>query len=74
MKLWEKGIPTDQRIDLFTVGNDRELDIVLAKYDVLGSLAQTKMLYQVGLITENEKKDLLQALNEILTDIENHTF
>lgn len=74
MKLWEKGIPTDQRIDLFTVGNDRELDIVLAKYDVLGSLAQTKMLYQVGLITENEKKDLLQALNEILTDIENNTF
>lgn len=74
MKLWEKGIPTDQRIDLFTVSNDRELDIVLAKYDVLGSLAQTKMLYQVGLITENEKKDLLQALNEILTDIENHTF
>lgn len=74
MKLWEKGISTDQRIDLFTVGNDRELDIVLAKYDVLGSLAQTKMLYQVGLITENEKKDLLQALNEILTDIENHTF
>ena len=74
MKLWEKGIPTDQRIDLFTVGNDRELDIVLAKYDVLGSLAQAKMLYQVGLITENEKKDLLQALNEILTDIENHTF
>lgn len=74
MKLWEKGIPTDQRIDLFTVGNDRELDIVLAKYDVLGSLAQTKMLYKVGLITENEKKDLLQALNEILTDIENNTF
>lgn len=74
MKLWEKGIPTDQRIDLFTVGNDRELDFVLAKYDVLGSLAQTKMLYKVGLITENEKKDLLQALNEILTDIENHTF
>ncbi|PQL91365.1 argininosuccinate lyase [Apibacter sp. wkB309] len=74
MKLWEKGIPTDQRIDLFTVGNDRELDIVLAKYDVLGSLAQTKMLYQVGLITENEKKELLQALNEILTDIENNTF
>lgn len=74
MKLWEKGIPTDQRIDLFTVGNDRELDIVLAKYDVLGSLAQTKMLYKVGLITENEKKELLQALNEILSDIENHTF
>lgn len=74
MKLWEKGIPTDQRIDLFTVGNDRELDIVLAKYDVLGSLAQTKMLYKVGLITENEKKELLQALNEILKDIENNTF
>jgi argininosuccinate lyase len=74
MKLWEKGIPTDQRIDLFTVGNDRELDLVLAKYDVLGSLAQTKMLCKVGLITEHEKRDLINALNEILSDIENHTF
>lgn len=74
MKLWEKGIPTDQQIDLFTVGNDRELDLVLAKYDVLGSLAQTKMLRKVGLITEHEKRDLINALNEILSDIENHTF
>ncbi|CVK16881.1 argininosuccinate lyase [Apibacter mensalis] len=74
MKLWEKGIQTDQQIDLFTVGNDRELDLVLAKYDVLGSLAQTKMLRKVGLITEHEKRDLINALNEILSDIENHTF
>ncbi|WP_128330495.1 argininosuccinate lyase [Apibacter sp. HY039] len=69
MKLWEKGIPTDQQVDYFTVGNDRELDIVLAKYDVLGSLAQAKMLAKVGLISEQEKLDLIDALNEILADI-----
>jgi argininosuccinate lyase len=42
MKLWEKGIPTDKQIEHFTVGNDRELDLVLAKYDALGSIAHAK--------------------------------
>lgn len=74
MKLWEKGISTDKRIELFTVGNDRELDVVLAKYDVLGSLAQAKMLGKVGLISEKEKQDLVNALHEILKDIDNKTF
>ncbi|PQL96016.1 argininosuccinate lyase [Apibacter adventoris] len=74
MKLWEKGIPTDKQVDFFTVGNDRELDTVLAKYDVLGSIAQAKMLQKVGLISVNEKTDLLQALNEILIDIEKGDF
>ncbi len=74
MKLWEKGIPTDKQIDRFTVGNDRELDTVLAKYDVLGSMAQAKMLHKAGLLTEQEKTDLLNALEEILKDIEKGNF
>jgi argininosuccinate lyase len=51
MKLWEKGIPTDKQIEHFTVGNDRELDLVLAKYDALGSIAHAKMLGNIGLLT-----------------------
>jgi len=45
MKLWDKGFSTDKKIDLFTVGNDRELDLVLAKYDVIGSLSHARMLH-----------------------------
>jgi argininosuccinate lyase len=46
MKLWEKGIPTDQKIEAFTVGNDREIDIHIAKYDLLASKAHATMLAQ----------------------------
>jgi argininosuccinate lyase len=74
MKLWEKGIPTDKKTDLFTVGNDRELDLVLAEYDVIGSIAQAKMLAKVGLLTEAEGADLVTALQEILTDIQAGNF
>ncbi len=74
MKLWEKGIPTDKKIDQFTVGNDRELDTVLAKYDVLGSIAQAKMLHKTGLLTKQEKNDLIHALEEILQEIEKGNF
>lgn len=66
MKLWEKGIPTDKKIDLFTVGNDRELDLVLAEYDVLGSIAHAQMLAKIDLLTDKEAVDLTVALNEIL--------
>ncbi|MFC6095219.1 argininosuccinate lyase [Flavobacterium qiangtangense] len=74
MKLWEKGIPTDQKIDLFTVGNDRELDLVLAKYDVLGSIAHAKMLQKINILTENEATDLVTTLEEILAEIEKGNF
>jgi argininosuccinate lyase len=74
MKLWEKGIPTDKQIDFFTVGNDRELDLVLAKYDVLGSIAHAKMLSKVGLLTQKESDDLVNALHEIIADVEKGTF
>ncbi|WP_306352537.1 argininosuccinate lyase [Flavobacterium sp. '19STA2R22 D10 B1'] len=74
MKLWEKGIATDLQIDHFTVGNDRTLDLVLAKYDALGSIAHAKMLHQIGLLTSIETDALVQALEEILNDIEKGQF
>ncbi|RUA08332.1 MAG: argininosuccinate lyase, partial [Flavobacteriia bacterium] len=54
MKLWDKGFSTDKKIDIFTVGNDRELDLVLAKYDVIGSLAHARMLQKIGLLSKEE--------------------
>jgi argininosuccinate lyase len=74
MKLWEKGIPTDKKTDMFTVGNDRELDLVLAEYDVLGSMAHAKMLGKTGLLTKQETDDLVNALTELLTVIKNGEF
>lgn len=74
MKLWEKGIPTDKKTDLFTVGNDRELDLALATYDVLGSIAHAKMLGTTGLLTTAEVEDLVMALEDILTDIKRGNF
>lgn len=74
MKLWEKGIPTDIKTDLFTVGNDCELDLVLAEYDVLGSIAHAKMLGSTGLLTTTEVQDLVMALKDILSDIKKGDF
>ncbi|ESU26501.1 argininosuccinate lyase [Flavobacterium limnosediminis JC2902] len=74
MKLWEKGIATDQKIEQFTVGNDRELDTVLAKYDVLGSIAHAKMLAETNLLSQEEANSLCIALNELLLKIENENF
>lgn len=74
MKLWEKGIPTDKQIEHFTVGNDRELDLILAKYDALGSIAHAKMLFQIGLLTEEEADSLVLALEDIIIDAEKGDF
>jgi len=74
MKLWEKGIPTDIKTDIFTVGNDRELDLLLAEYDVVGSMAHAKMLAKTGLLTTEEAQDLVMALEDILTDIKKGAF
>ncbi len=74
MKLWEKGIPTAKQIEQFTVGNDRELDLVLAKYDALGSIAHAKMLGKIGLLTQTETDSLVVALNEIILEIEKGNF
>lgn len=74
MKLWDKGFSTDKKIDQFTVGNDRELDMLLAKYDVVASKAHAKMLGKVGLISEEESKALVKELNNIEISIEKGEF
>ncbi len=74
MKLWDKGFLTDKKIDLFTVGNDRVLDLFLAKYDVLGNLAHAKMLNKIGLLSIDELTALESELASILKTIEDGNF
>ncbi|ANH60081.1 argininosuccinate lyase [Dokdonia donghaensis] len=74
MKLWEKGIPTDQKIEAFTVGNDREIDIHIAKYDLLASKAHAAMLASVGLLTKEESEQLNKQLDLMLKQEQEGTF
>lgn len=74
MKLWDKGFSTDKKIDHFTVGNDRELDLLLAKYDVIASKAHAKMLGKIGLLTHKETDALVNELNNIAKSIEKGKF
>lgn len=64
-KLWEKNVQVDQEVDTFTVGKDREMDLYLAKYDVLGSMAHITMLESIGLLTKEELTVLLAELRNI---------
>jgi len=74
MKLWEKSTQVNKKIEKFTVGSDRTLDIYLAKYDVLGSIAHILMLESVGLLTKEELSILLKELKTIYQRIENDDF
>ncbi len=65
MKLWEKGIPVNKAIEHFTVGKDRELDLYLAPFDILGSMAHITMLESVGLIEKEELPILLGELKKL---------
>lgn len=65
---------TDQKIDRFTVGNDRELDLLLAKYDVIASKAHCRMLYSIGLLSADENQALLSELDAIGETIKAGTF
>lgn len=64
-KLWEKNVRVDHEVDVFTVGRDREMDLYLAKYDVLGSMAHITMLESIGLLTKEELEKLLGELRRI---------
>ena len=64
-KLWEKNVQVNERIDEFTVGKDRQMDLYLAKYDVLGSMAHITMLQSIGLLEEDELHVLLKELKKI---------
>ncbi|HAI75180.1 MAG TPA: argininosuccinate lyase [Microscillaceae bacterium] len=70
MKLWEKGIPTLQAIENFTVGKDRELDMYLAPFDVLGTMAHCLMLESIGLLDKAELSAILAALKQIYQQIQ----
>ncbi len=73
-KLWEKNIQVDQEVETFTVGKDREMDLYLAKYDVLGSMAHITMLESIGLLTKEELTVLLAELKNIYAIADNGQF
>lgn len=72
--LWSKGTKATDLVEEFTVGNDRLLDMRLAKYDVTGSKAHIRMLESIGLLKKDELDTLTDALNAILTEIETGDF
>jgi len=74
MKLWDKDIQTDKFIEQFTIGKDRELDLLLARYDVLGSLAHIVMLEKIGLISAMELQQLTRELLHIFESVEKQEF
>ncbi len=73
-KIWEKGIPIDKMIEKFTVGRDREMDLFLAPFDVLGSIAHVKMLNSIGLISNEELPLILNELVQIYWNTQNDNF
>lgn len=73
-KIWDKGFDANKRVEDFTVGNDRVLDLRLAKHDIKGSMAHIKMLVKIGLLNENEEKQLQAELYNILQEVERGDF
>ena len=74
MKLWDKGFEIDGRIERFTVGKDRELDLMLAPFDVLGTMAHVRMLESRGLLSPEELSLLLPELQAIYRSAEEGNF
>lgn len=74
MKLWDKGTPIDEVMESFTVGNDRESDVRLARWDVVGSIAHAEMLGHVGLITNEERLAFTNELGLLLESIDANGF
>src|SRR5690554_341598 len=73
-KIWDKGFDANKRVEDFTVGNDRELDLRLAKHDIKGSMAHIKMLVKIGLLSGDEEKNLRVELQNILHEVERGEF
>jgi argininosuccinate lyase len=74
MKLWDKGYDIDKLIESFTIGKDRQLDLFLAKYDILGSLAHVKMLHAIKLLTTPEYQQINNELIALLKTIQEGHF
>lgn len=74
MKLWDKGYNIDRFTEEFTIGKDKELDVLLARADVLGNMAHLKMLHSIGLIADKELECLSRGLKKISAEIEKGNF
>jgi len=74
MKLWQKNTASTKEVETFTVGKDRELDLYLSSFDVLGSLAHIQMLESIGLLTKKELRLLQKGLKEIYKDTRSGKF
>ena len=74
MKLWEKNFQINKKIEQFTVGRDREMDLYLAEHDVIGSIAHIIMLESIGLLKADELQSLLAELRKIYTEIKAGNF
>ncbi|OJV37358.1 MAG: argininosuccinate lyase [Bacteroidia bacterium 43-41] len=73
-KIWNKGFDADKTVENFTVGKDREFDLRLAKYDIIGSMAHIKMLVKIGLLDKAEEETLRAELQKILAEVETGNF
>ncbi|WP_016779108.1 argininosuccinate lyase [Anaerophaga thermohalophila] len=74
MKLWDKGTGTDKKIESFTIGKDRELDVFLAPFDIMGTIAHSMMLKKVGLLSEDDLNALLPALKDLYKEAKKGNF
>ena len=74
MKLWDKGFSIDKTIEAFTIGDDREIDLYIAKYDLQASLAHAKMLAKIGILDHNELLQIEQSIQHLQNEVENKTF
>ena len=74
MKLWDKGFSIDKTIEAFTIGDDREIDLYIAKYDLQASLAHAKMLAKPGILDHNELLQIEQSIQHLQNEVENKTF
>ncbi len=74
MKLWQKDTVSLKEVEKFTVGNDRMFDVMLAPFDILGSIAHVTMLETVGLLTKEEKDSLVKELQSIYKNTQDASF
>lgn len=74
MKLWQKKIPVNRQVEKFTIGKDRELDLLLAEHDVIGSMAHAKMLSQTGLLKRSSQQKLHRELKNIYKKVKEGKF
>ena len=74
MKLWQKNTAVSETVETFTVGKDREMDLLLASFDVIGSIAHVSMLAEVGLLTNEESVLLIRELRNLYHTIQGTPF